>query len=147
MKLFLLAGVAFALCICSAVWQVQGQIAGNVFATVQFGNGQNLTVTDFSAPIGVAPNSTVHVTVDLPGSAAGERVSVGPLDGGRVISHDAVVSGNGTISLVFRSTTNVGQNRVELRHGTHKLRLQFWVLDSAHPQNNPPVLTPNHPQD
>jgi hypothetical protein len=147
MKLFLSTCVAFALCICIDVWQLHGQIPRTLFATVQFSNGQTLTVTDFSEPIGIASNSTVHVTVALPESAAGERLNLEPLDGGRVLSQDAIVSTKGTASLAFRATNNVGLYRVELRHGTHKLRLQFWVLDSANPQNNPSVATPNRSQD
>ena len=147
MKLFLSTCVAFALCICSAVPQLQSQVPSNIFATVQFSNGQNLTVTDFAEPIGIGPNATIHLTLALSGSAAGEHVTVAPLDGGRVLSHDNVISGNGTIALAFRASGNIGLHRVELRHGVHKLRLQFWVLDPVNPQNNPSVITPGHPQD
>ncbi|HJT44656.1 MAG TPA: hypothetical protein VJ721_00160 [Chthoniobacterales bacterium] len=147
MKLCLSVCVASAFSICTGVWQLQSQISSNIFATVQFSNGHNLTVTDFSEPIGVAANSTTHVTVALPGSAAGERVNVAPLDGGRVLSHDAVVSGKGTIALAFRASGSIGLHRVEVRHGTHKLRLQFWVLDTTNPENNPSVITPRLSQD
>jgi hypothetical protein len=117
-----------------------------VQATIQFSNGQTVTVTDFSEPVGVAPNAIVQVTVGFPETVAGEHVNVGSLDGGRVISSDSVITDQGTLSLVFQATPNLGQNRVELRHGTRKLRLQFWVLDTSNPQNNPPVITPSCPQ-
>jgi hypothetical protein len=110
-------------------------------ATVQFSNGQSVTVTDFSEPVGVAPNAIVQVTVGFPETVAGEHVNVESLDGGRVISSDSVTTDQGTLSLVFQPTHNVGQNRVELRYGMRKLRLQFWVLDPANPQNNPSVIT------
>ncbi len=138
------AGIA--ICICGSSQRLCGQTTTGPTAIVQFSNGQSVTVTDFSEPVGVAPNAVVQVTVGLSGTAAGEYVSVWSLDGGRVISHSSAFTDQGNVSFVFRATPNVGQNRVELRYGLRKLRLQFWVLDTASPQNNPPVITPSHPQ-
>jgi hypothetical protein len=146
MKSFFLICAAFALCVCNGVWQLHSQTTTGPSATVEYSNGQSVTITDSSEPVGVAPNDIVHLTINIPGAGPGERVSVGSLDGGRVISHNDVITGVGTFSLVFQATPNVGQNRVELRYGTRKLRLQFWVLDIANPQNNPPVITPTTPE-
>jgi hypothetical protein len=118
----------------------------DVGATVQFSSGESVTVTDFSEPMGVAPGEVVHLTVNIPGTESGEDVSVRSLDGGRVISNDNAITDVGTFSFVFKATPNIGENRVELRYGMRRLRLQFWVLDTANPQNNPPVITPDHPQ-
>jgi len=146
MKAFFLICAAFTLCVCSGVWQLRSQTTTDLSATVEYSNGQSVTVTNSSEPVGVAPSDIVHLTVNIPGTDPGERVSVGSLDGGRVISANNVITGVGTFSLVFQATPNVGQNRVELRYGMRKLRLQFWVLDTANPQNNPPVITPSNPQ-
>jgi len=146
MKSFFLICAAFALCICSGSWQLRSQTTADVNATVQFSNGQSVTVTDFSEPVGVAPNAIVQVTVAFPEAVAGEHVNIGSLDGGRVLSCNSAITDQGTLSLVFQATPNVGQNRVELRHGAQKLCLQFWVLDTINPQNNPPVITPSRPQ-
>jgi hypothetical protein len=146
MKRLLLACTAIAMCICGPSWQLRAQTTADPVVTVQFSNGQTVIVKDFSEPVGVAPNGILHLTVALPGAVVGERVHIGSLDGGHVISRNDVTTDQGTVSFVFQATANVGQNRVELRHGARKLRLQFWVLDTANPQNNPPVITPTTPE-
>lgn len=115
--------------------------ATDATATVQFSNGQTLVVSDFSEPIGVMPNASIRVTVAIPGTVAGETVNVASLDGGHVAAKTQTVSADGTISFQFQPTADFGLNRLVLRHATGKLRLQFWVLDPANPQNNPPVIT------
>ena len=145
MKQFVLIYSA-AIAICAVCPHSRAQNS-DIGITVQYNNSQSVNVTGSSEPVGVTPNSVVHVTVSLPETLAGQTVKVLPLDGGRVVSQNSSVAADGTFSLVFQAPSNFGLNRVELRHGSHKLGLQFWVLDPANPQNNPPVITPGHPQE
>jgi hypothetical protein len=144
MKSFFLICTGAAVCIFGDSWQLHGQTTAT--ATVQFSNGQTITVTDFSEPVGIPPNATVDVIVQLSTIAATEKITVASLDGGQVVSHSGVTADQGAVSFRFQATANVGLNRIELRHGARKLRMQFWVLDTANPQNNPRVITSTTPE-
>jgi len=116
-----------------------------VSATVQFSNGQSLAVVDLSDSIGVQPGDTVTVIVPFPLDDVGQTARIEPLDGGRILNSSGIVGADGTLSFTFQAPANAGQDRIAVREGSKTLRMQFWVLDSANPQNNPPVITPANP--
>jgi hypothetical protein len=144
MKLFSLCFAGAVLAFATGNWQLSGQTTADVSAIVQLSNGQRVTVTDFSDAIGLAASEIVDVTVQFPAANAGENVDIGQLDGGCVSNGSSVVTNEGVVAFRFQATPNAGQNRVILRHGSQTLRLQFWVLNPANPQNNPPVVTPEN---
>lgn len=55
------------------------------------------------------------------------------------------VSADGTLSFSFIATHAPGKNQISLRDGAHELGLQFWIVDAADPQANPPAITPMTP--
>jgi len=114
-----------------------------VQATIQFSNGQSVTVTDFSNLIGVQPNDFVNITIQFTPDAIGEPVIVEALDGGPVSTGSSirVVEADGSLSFAFLAAANPGPKSIGIRGGAGTFRLQFWVLDLANPQNNPPVIT------
>ncbi len=144
MKLFSLISAGAVLCLAAGSWQLCGQTT-DLSATVQFSNGQTLTLTDFSNSIGVQPGDTVTVIVSFPLDDVGQTARIEPLDGGRVFNSSGIVAADGTLNFTFQAPANPGQDRIALRHGSRTLRMQFWVLDSANPQNNPPVAMPANP--
>jgi hypothetical protein len=146
MKSFLLISAAFAACICGAGWQLRGQTSAGVSATVQFSNGQTLAWTDLSDVVGVQPGDWVTVTVQLPASLAATSFDVSALDGSGLVNSSSVVGEDGTLTFAFQATPNAGTNRINLQNGSMLLHLQFWVLNTANPQNNPAVITPANPE-
>jgi hypothetical protein len=117
----------------------------DVSATVQFSNGQTVSIADFSDQIGVQPGEAVSVTIQFTSDHAGEAINVEPLDGGRISKTSTAVSDQGLATFSFQAAGGAGLNRVVVRHGLQTLLAQFWVL-SSNPQNNPPVVTPANPE-
>ena len=143
MKRFFLICAAFALCVCSGVWQLRGQTTSSVSATVQFSNGETATVTDFSNQIGVQPRELITVTAQFPAaSGAGEPVVVEVLDGGSSSTAGSlpVANADGSVTFMFLAASDPGANRLNVRIGSTGVCLQLWVMDSQNPQNNPPNL-------
>jgi hypothetical protein len=88
-----------------------------------------------------------HITIQFPSDAIGEPVIVEALDGGSVSTGSSirVVEADGSPSFAFFGTAKPGPKSVGIRGGAGTFRLQFWVLDTANPQNNPPVITAVNP--
>jgi hypothetical protein len=148
MRSFLTTCIAIAVCVSAGVGQLPGQTTAAVSATVQFGDGQIVTVTDFSSLVGVQPGDVVNVTVQLTSDDAGQPATVATPNGGStsIGSNVAVAGPDGCIGFGFNATTDPGPNTVIVMGASTTVSLQFWVLDSANPQNNPPVLTPAKPR-
>jgi hypothetical protein len=117
----------------------------DVTATIQFSNGQSLSIVDLSDLIGIQPSEVVSVTIQLALQDIGHAFGIEAFDGGRVLSR-GIVAEDGTISFTFGAPANAGLDRIAIRGVSKTLRMQFWVLDAANPQNNPPVITPANPE-
>lgn len=143
MKIFpLIIGAIFL--IFAGLVPVNAQSAPDVSATIQFNNGQTVTIDDFSDQIGVQPGETVTVTIQFDSSHAGESIDVGSLDGGWISNASTLISDEGQATFSFQSTATPGGERVVVHYGLRTLRIQFWAL-SSNPEDNPPVVTPAHP--
>jgi hypothetical protein len=130
------------------LFQHLGAQSPDVTATVQFSNGQTLSIVDFSDSIGIQPNELVNLTIQFGSVGFGGIVQIESLDGGSINgsgSSSGLVAGDGSLTFTFRATSNAGQNRIVIRGASRTLRLQFWVFDLQNPQNNPPVITPGNP--
>jgi hypothetical protein len=143
MKLFFSMCAAFALCICGASLQLHGKTTTDVTATVQFSNGQSVSVAGSSDLIGIQPRELVNVRLQFTPDAIGQPVIVEALDGGStgIGSSIRVVEADGTLSFAFLATAKPGPRSIGIRSGSRTFRLRFWVLDLANPQNNPSTLT------
>jgi hypothetical protein len=132
MKSFFLICAAFALCVCSGVWQLHGSSAPapTATATVQLSNGKTITFTDFSNQIGVQPHEYVNITVQFASALAGQPVIIEALDGGATSfgSSIPVIDAGGSISFGFLAPNKTGLNSVGLRIGATTVHLQFSVL-------------------
>ena len=75
----------------------------DVAATVQFSNGQSVSIADFSDLIGVQPNELVNITIQFTPNALGKPVMVEALDGGSVSTGSSirVVEADGSLSFAF----------------------------------------------
>jgi hypothetical protein len=142
MKRFSTTLAVTLVCTCAGVWGLRGQTA-DATSTVQFSNGQSVNITDFSGVIGVQPSELVNVRLQFTPDAIGQAVIVEALGGGRtsIGSSIRVVEADGSLSFSFLATTEPGSRSIGIRRGAGIFRLQFWVLDSANPQNNPSVIT------
>jgi hypothetical protein len=113
--------------------------------TISWGANQSVTAISrggVSDRIGLQPDQLVDVTVQFSTSAAGRTIIVEPLDGGRIIgtSNRLLIASDGTFSFRFQIGHNPGIYQVSLHDRAKELGLQFWVLDSQNPENNPPVI-------
>jgi hypothetical protein len=109
--------------------------------TVSFSDGSSILAAGKDT-IGLQPNQAVAVVVQYPLSSVGRRIAVVPLDGGRILgaSKQLVVDAAGTIQFQFQAGTDPGIYQVSLRDSAQEIAVNFWVLDSDTPENNPIVV-------
>jgi hypothetical protein len=74
---------------------------------------------------------------------AGRTVAIEPLDGGRVVTpiQSLIIGIDGTLAFQYQAGQSPGLYQVTVHYDTQLIALQFWVLDSAHLDNSPPLLT------
>jgi hypothetical protein len=150
-KPFFLICAGTALCVCTVIWQVRAQAADNdPTATITFGNNQSVFANSDGRAfelVGLQSGEVIDVTVQFPADKVGHAIRIEPLDGGYVVSaNDSVIIGDdGTVAFRFQVGHSPGRYQVSLHDGAQEIGLQFWVLDSANPQNNPLTLTPTNP--
>jgi hypothetical protein len=127
MKSFLLICAGVAVCFCGSS-DLHGQTA-DVSAVVQFSNGSNTTVTDFSSPIAVQPSEVVNITLQFGSDAVGDIVVVQASGGGSVsLGNNVVVVGDsGSISFAFQAPADSGQKSVNIQSASKSFSLQFSV--------------------
>ena len=144
-----IAVLSFLLIPNSAIWGQSPAPVPSAAVTIDFGNNQivNATVLEaISDLIGLQPNQTVNISVQLPKKNAGHAITANLLDGGGIIgSNKLIVASDGTLTLRFQASAQVGISQVSLRDGAREVGIQFWVLDTLNPQNNPPAITPATP--
>jgi hypothetical protein len=51
-------------------------------------------------------------------------------------------SADGNFTFIFQAGHLPGLYQIRVQQGNQVLGLQFWVLDSQHPANNPPAIKP-----
>lgn len=83
----------------------------------------------------VNANQTVAVTLQFPGDKVGARLIVTCLDGGEVIGGNPVVLPNGKALFTFHAGSAPGLYRLPVYVGGDQYRLEFYVIDPAHPRN------------
>jgi hypothetical protein len=110
--------------------------------TVDFGGASSSSPAkagDKFQRIGIYPHQVVDVTVQYPAAMAGTSIVADALDGGRVIARGRVLAtdAKGVLTFKFQAGDAVGHSRVTLYNGDAVQTLQFWVIDRAHPENNP----------
>lgn len=92
--------------------------------------------------VGLGPNQVVTVTLQFPSDTQGKPVMVGALDGGGLTANvgmeNLFVDEDGTVVFSFQAGAAPGLYRLIVQLGANDYRLEFYVLDLDHPQNNPP---------
>ena len=83
----------------------------------------------------VNANQTVAVTLQFPSDKVGARLTVTCLDGGEVIGGNPVVLPNGKALFTFHAGSAPGLYRLPIYLGGDQYRLEFYVIDPAHPRN------------
>jgi hypothetical protein len=91
--------------------------------------------------VGLQPGQTVQVTVQYPPSQTLQTVQATALDGGSISfpPGGTTINAQGTITFAFTVGQAPGLYQVSLQQGNVELGVEFWVLDSQNPQNNPPT--------
>ena len=117
-----------------------------VFAAVNLGLGKIVNPRRHKVTfekVGIQPQQIVDVTFQYPVALAGRSLAVEPLDGGLVLTppQDLKIGANGTVALRFKAGTAPGLYQVRVHYDAQPVTLQFWVIDAAHLEDTPPVLT------
>jgi hypothetical protein len=121
------------------------QVPIDATASIDPGTGPLVTISCHKGSferVGLRHDQTVDITVQYSTAAAGQAITVEPLDGGQIIAapKNLIVGADGAIQFKFRVGHTPGIYQVALRKGGQELGLQFWVTDEANPRNNPPVV-------
>jgi hypothetical protein len=129
MKSFLLTCAAFAVYACAG-WQLFARTAINATATVQYANGDTITVSDFSNQFGIQPREFVNITVQFSPAPAGQPVIIEAPDGGTTSfgSSIPVIDSSGSISFGFLAPAQTGFKSIGIRIGSTRFVLQFSVV-------------------
>jgi hypothetical protein len=113
-------------------------------ATVTFNSGQSVRARSsegLSERVGLRKNQVVNITMHYPVEDAGRSILVLPLDGGRITGPKMLtIARDGTIRFKFQIEREPGAYQIMLQDRAQELRLQFWVWDEVHPENNPPTI-------
>lgn len=116
-----------------------------ISATIDYGNDSIFqpakSGVDFEQ-YGLDPGQTVTLTVQFPVELAGQVIIPEPLDGGILtIPEDGLfVAADGTVTFQFQAGSSVGACRVTVHQPDDMNILHFWIVDTAHPENNPANL-------
>ena len=118
-----------------SVLLIRGQDANTVSATIEFSNGDTITITNFSKQIGIQLNEFVNVTLQFPANEIGNPAVVEQLDRGvtSIGSNIPVVGDDGKLSFTFGAPRETGDDVIAIRVGSSVARLQFSVADAARP--------------
>jgi hypothetical protein len=140
----ILLGLAFFAGANFLSFQHLGAQQRDVTATVQFSSGQSVSVSDFSNSIGIQPRELVNVRLQIPPDLADQPITAQAIDGGGMTSIGSsirIAEADGSITFAVLATNHPGRNSIVIRIGSTSVCLQFWVMDSANPKNNPSTLT------
>jgi hypothetical protein len=93
---------------------------------------------------GLAPDQVVNVTLQFGVQKAGQTIQATALDGGvlTIPNGGLVADQNGNVAFQFQVGHDPGLYQVALRDDTHEMGVQFWVINSQAPAENPPVNLP-----
>ena len=129
MKRLPLICAAIAICICGSIPLLPAKTALSATATVQFSNGNTITVTDFSNQIGVQPLEYVNITLQFTPAPADQPVIIEASNGGATSfgSSIPVIDAKGSITFGFLAPAKTGIKSIGIRIGSTTVRLQFAV--------------------
>jgi hypothetical protein len=133
MKKISLILASAAVCLCAGSWQLRGQTTSDVSATIQFSNGETVSITDFSNSTTVGSNELIKITIHFASTDIGEIFKVEAPDGGSIsLGNNVVVVGDKqTISFAFHASSGSGQNSINIQSGSRSFSLRFSVVDSS----------------
>jgi hypothetical protein len=92
--------------------------------------------------LGMRPQQIVTITVTFPAEFAGAAIYAEPLDGGSVTGSEEgiFVGSDGTAVFQFQAGLWIGNSRISLHLSDDRNLINFWLVDTEHPENNPPGL-------
>jgi hypothetical protein len=119
-----------------------------VAALVDYGSGviiQPKKRDTIFAQLLLNANQTVTITLQYDPAFAGQVVIVEPLDGGiaTVPEEGAMIDQDGKVSFQFQAADVPGLSRISIHQYEDGDLLQFWIIDTANPANNPPTILGN----
>lgn len=95
------------------------------------------------AQVGISPGQTVTISLQYDASISGQSVIADPLDGGQIITPEEGLKAdeNGVVTFQYQAGTTPGLCRIILHQTGDGDTIQFWVIDTTHPGDNPPSLS------
>jgi hypothetical protein len=103
--------------------------------------------------VGLQPDQVVQVTINCETNwGLGENL-IETLDGGTLVgatqsstkSITVMTGGDATVNFSFQAKHSPGRNQIRIQKEDRELILQFWVLQSETPEDNPRTITPENP--
>lgn len=143
---FAAVAVAAFVIFSSSPERLSAQSEETVTAVVTSASGAERYLTAYDRDLGragLSPQQQVTVTIQFPQYLKGKLVTVAALDGGELRTVDSgppelYVGEDGTAAFRFRGGVTPGLYRVLAQLEGIFYRLEFYVLDLAHTERNPP---------
>jgi len=113
-------------------------------AVFDFGDGtlvrRRKRESDFQE-VSVNAGQSINIKLQFAPTMAGQELVAGALDGGAITAPEPplVVDADGNLNFTFRAPILKGYCRVAIQQSEGTDVLQFWVIDPAHPEDNPPA--------
>jgi len=89
----------------------------------------------FLGQLVVNQNQVVPVTLKFPSDKARMPVVLTSMDGGEITGNEFSVPPSGALHFTFHASASPGLYRVILQLPTETQRLEFYVIDPAHPRH------------
>ena len=140
--LLLSASMSLALLGAARAQSLSDQIADtSLEVTIKSGSGQERRPLHHGGlvdRVGLGPGQTVNVALKFPGKGAGEAVAVGALDGGTLTGQQGLAtSAQGVAQFTYQGGGVPGCYRVLVHIAGQDYWLEFYVLNTTNPSNNP----------
>jgi hypothetical protein len=103
--------------------------------------------------VGLQPDQLVQVTINCGADWLVGENTIETLDGGVLFGASQSSSKNISVmggsdrkvSFSFQAKHNAGRNQLSIQQEDQELILQFWVLQTDKPEDNPRTITPENP--
>ena len=123
----------------------EGIVSRALAATVDYGNDAVFQPAKHGInfdQLGLLPQQSLNLTVQFPVELAGQVIIAEPLDGGTltVPEEGLFVGVDGTVFFQFQAGDSFGACRLAVHRPDDTNFIQLWVVDAAHPENNPENL-------
>jgi len=148
MKMFCWATAACSILFAANLYGGTGTVSSSppIDAIATITRASNQLVTSNSRRqrfqrVSILPNEVIGIALQVPLASAGHLITAEPLDGARLLNgNQARVATDGTLLFRLQGLDHPGVCRISLHDGAVETILEFWILDTQNPSNNPETI-------